>query len=258
LAGSESEKKMAIIAISTLTNPETGARIAQLFPSTGTVSALQSIAFQGSKKEKEVAKKALAKSFKTLGETSEVHSLSNSDAEGFYKQALDVQNDVYGTGSAESVDTLVKLARVNEKQGKLDDAISGYEKARQIMLNHHREKTLDFRTVLTFLSRSYRAQGKISLADDFASRAERLGADLSGTPSDINDDKRMISTSSQSPPVPLGEDTNVKVPAASPGTTLDDIKPATVSTPASSINPLGSDGSGMITAGSTSLMSTSN
>ena len=64
LTGDDAEKKMAIIAISTLTNPETAAKIAQMFPSKGTVQALKSIADQGDKKEREVAKRALATSFR--------------------------------------------------------------------------------------------------------------------------------------------------------------------------------------------------
>ena len=57
LTGDESEKKMAIIAISTLTNPETAAKIAQMFPSKGTVQALKSIAKQGTQKEQAAAKR---------------------------------------------------------------------------------------------------------------------------------------------------------------------------------------------------------
>ncbi|MGD9682886.1 MAG: tetratricopeptide repeat protein [Candidatus Obscuribacterales bacterium] len=257
LAGSESEKKMAIIAISTLTNPETGARIAQLFPSKGTVSALQSIASQGSKKEKEVAKKALARSFTTLGETSEVHSVSDGEAEGYYQQALEMQKDVYGLDSAETVDTLVKIGRVNERQGKLDQAVASYEKARQIMLNNHREKSLDFRTILLCLARVYKESGKMSLASDFEERAERLGDDLAGT----GDNNRVISVDNQAPPVPVGEDTRVNMP--SPAPSIDDTTPDVAPSHGSdsetgivggvSAAP-GQDGVGKMTAGSTSLM----
>lgn len=60
LMGNEQSKRAAILAISSLTNAELAGKFAQIFASRGTVSALQSIAENGSDKEKNIAADALA------------------------------------------------------------------------------------------------------------------------------------------------------------------------------------------------------
>ena len=181
LTGDESEKKMAIIAISTLTNPETAAKIAQLFPSEGTVSALKSIASQGTKKEQDVAKKALATSLKTMGTgfaNQSGNATGNLEAKKYYQEALQMQQDVYGADSTKTVDTLVKLGQLSEKQGRYDQAIGYYDSARKTMIANHRNKTSDFKRILHALSRSYKMTGKMGLAKDFTERATSLGEEL--------------------------------------------------------------------------------
>lgn len=178
LTGDDAEKKMAIIAISTLTNPETAAKIAQMFPSKGTVQALKSIADQGNKQERDVAKRALATSFKSLGEGMEAHADKGAEAQQYYQKALDVQEDVYGANSTKLVDTLVKLGRLSEKQSKLEDAVSYYNRARQTMIRNNMSKTRDFQNILTSLSHLYKQTGKMSLANDFSQKAAALGKDL--------------------------------------------------------------------------------
>lgn len=61
LMGNEQSKRAAILAISSLTNAELAGKFAQIFASQGTVSALQSIAENGSEKEKNIAADALAR-----------------------------------------------------------------------------------------------------------------------------------------------------------------------------------------------------
>ncbi len=85
LMGSEPSKKAAILAISSLTNPELAARFASIFASSGTVSALQSIAEQGDQHEKKVATKALAIALENL----EIRDSKISDLENAYKSLQD-------------------------------------------------------------------------------------------------------------------------------------------------------------------------
>lgn len=174
LTGDDSEKKMAIIAISTLTNPATAAKIAQMFPSKGTVQALRSIADQGTKSEKAVARKALASSLRTLGEGMEAHGEKGAEAQQYYQKALAVEEDVYGADSSKTVDTLVKLGRISEKQGDPTSAITYYNRARQILIKNKMEKTRDFSSILKSLSRLYRQTGKMGLANDFKQKSANL------------------------------------------------------------------------------------
>lgn len=178
LLGDETEKKMAIIAISTLTSPETAAKIAQMFPSSGTVQALKSIASEGTTREKAVARKALVSSYKKLGDGFLGKPENDADAANYYEQALEMQEDVYGSSSTRNVDTLVKLGHLSEKQGKYQNAIRYYEQARKIMREAKRTKTSDFKAILHSLSRAYKSAGKENLAKDFKQRANKLGSEL--------------------------------------------------------------------------------
>lgn len=66
LMGNEQSKRAAILAISSLTNAELAGNFAQIFASQGTVSALQSIAENGSQKDKTAATTALAQALENL------------------------------------------------------------------------------------------------------------------------------------------------------------------------------------------------
>lgn len=89
LMGSEQSKKAAILAISSLTNPELAARFASIFASSGTVSALQSIAEQGDQHERKVATKALAIALENL----EIRDSKISDLENAYKSLQEDKTD---------------------------------------------------------------------------------------------------------------------------------------------------------------------
>lgn len=75
LMGNEQSKRAAILAISSLTNAELAGKFAQIFASQGTVSALQSIAENGSEKEKNIAADALARAI----EKSRNHDIQGGD-----------------------------------------------------------------------------------------------------------------------------------------------------------------------------------
>jgi hypothetical protein len=59
LNGSEQEKRLAILAISSLGDAELATKLAALYPSEGTVAALKDIATSGQKAERDLANKAL-------------------------------------------------------------------------------------------------------------------------------------------------------------------------------------------------------
>ena len=107
------------------------------------------------------------------------HHDNDSGAEQYYEQALEVQNDVYGADSSKTVDTLVKLGYLSEKQKNYEKAIHYYDKARQNLIANKRKKTSDFKSVLTALSRVYKASGKMGLSKDFSQRASAVANDLS-------------------------------------------------------------------------------
>ncbi len=69
LMGNEQSKKAAILALSSMTNTETASEFAQIFASSGTVSALQSMSKTGSDKDKAIASNALSSAFAKFGPT---------------------------------------------------------------------------------------------------------------------------------------------------------------------------------------------
>lgn len=84
LTGNEQSKKAAILAISSLTNAELAGKIASIFASSGTVSALQSMATTGSDKEKSIASKALSDALENLA----ARESKLSDIESAYKDVI--------------------------------------------------------------------------------------------------------------------------------------------------------------------------
>jgi hypothetical protein len=66
LMGNDQSKRAAILAISSLTNAELATKFAGIFSSPGTVSALQSLAENGTQKDKNIATDALARALENL------------------------------------------------------------------------------------------------------------------------------------------------------------------------------------------------
>lgn len=114
LMGNEQSKRAAILAISSLTNAELAGKFAQIFASQGTVSALQSIAENGSEKEKNIAADALARAL----EKARPHEI-----DGSYQQALAAPAQL-PLGPAEGEDNseavkLESLAQICRDRGHL-------------------------------------------------------------------------------------------------------------------------------------------
>jgi hypothetical protein len=155
LMGNEQSKRAAILAISSLTNAELAGKFAQIFASQGTVSALQSIAENGSEKEKNIAADALARaleksrpreigSFEQLAAPTQLplgpaEGEDNSEAvkleslaqicrdrghlaasETLLKQAVSLRLKASGGDSKEALATLKKLADVQLALGSKD------------------------------------------------------------------------------------------------------------------------------------------
>ncbi len=118
LAGNEKTKKAAILAMSTLGNTELASKMASLFASEGTVSALQSIAQNGSRKDRNVATQAMARAFENMASRSLDDNRLN-DAEKFLSRALEIKEKIAGPNSPELCETLERLADLYTAQGRV-------------------------------------------------------------------------------------------------------------------------------------------
>lgn len=80
LTGSEASKKAAILMINSLTDAKLAGRIASIFASQGTVSALQTITRNGSDNDREIAQQALAKTIENIkARESRLDSIENEN-----------------------------------------------------------------------------------------------------------------------------------------------------------------------------------
>ncbi|MBS2008670.1 MAG: hypothetical protein JST01_16600 [Cyanobacteria bacterium SZAS TMP-1] len=125
LMGNDQSKRAAILAIQSLTNAELAGKFAQIFASKGTVSALQSMAENGSESEKSAASTALAKALENIA----ARESKLNEMETAFQQALNEKN----SGSAspelngsqiEEADRLEHLADMCRGRGQLPVAES--------------------------------------------------------------------------------------------------------------------------------------
>ncbi len=116
LTGSEKSKRAAILAISSLGNASLAGKVAAIFASEGTVSALKSIAQTSEPRDRLVLNSALAK---TLDNLADKYSYENKfdEAVAAHKQALIVKEAELGKDSPDLADNLDKLAALYESHG---------------------------------------------------------------------------------------------------------------------------------------------
>lgn len=157
LTGSEQSKKAAILAINSLTDAKLAGKIASIYASQGTVSALQSISKNGTDNERAIAEQALKRTMDTLHAREErlddieneykeakqalssgdANSVADADtpinligmsvsyktagdyplAEQLLKRALVLTEKKYGVNSAEAASIWRKLAALNVARG---------------------------------------------------------------------------------------------------------------------------------------------
>ncbi|MBA3993380.1 MAG: hypothetical protein C0469_07620 [Cyanobacteria bacterium DS2.3.42] len=98
LTGSEQSKKAAILAINSLADAKLAGRIASIYASQGTVSALQTMTKTGNDKDREIAEQALAKTVESL----RVRESRLDDMESEYKKVIQ-------DGDSSEIDTPVNL-----------------------------------------------------------------------------------------------------------------------------------------------------
>ena len=70
-------KRAAILALYTMTDTATASKFAQIFASTGTVSALQSMSRTGSDKDKSIASEALSTALQNMAQQGTLSKLED-------------------------------------------------------------------------------------------------------------------------------------------------------------------------------------
>ncbi|HEY9713122.1 MAG TPA: tetratricopeptide repeat protein, partial [Chroococcales cyanobacterium] len=172
LMGTEQSKKAAILAISSLTNAELAGKFASIFASSGTVSALETMARSGTSHEKNIAQKAIPDALESLSN----RNAKLSEAEANYRSALNVAGQATESMSNNSSNNasnnseyLFNLARL----GQTYTLEGQYDLARPLL-----QKSLDLR-IKTFgpdsaqVAEAYRSLAELNRLSGDTKQAEQ-------------------------------------------------------------------------------------
>jgi hypothetical protein len=175
LNGTEQEKKAAILAISSLTNTETAAKYAELFPSEGTASALKTIASSGSARahDKDVANKALVSTFHRMADDYQANQNTTQAAQA-YQQSIDAQSQLVGADSPELISDLLQLVDAYKADKKYNLAESTLRHILKIQKNSSGTKSPEFIDTLNKLAALFKLEGKTDSADHISEYANLL------------------------------------------------------------------------------------
>jgi hypothetical protein len=171
LMGTEQSKKAAIMALSSLTNTETAGKVAQIFASSGTVQALQSLSQNGSERDKAVATQALSKALENLAERENKLTSIEED----YKRAIETRdkkapNDVH----PDTPYNLNKLAQLYTLRGQYDLAEPLLKRSLAIREKIYGGENQEVADSLKSLAELYQLSNKRELAEASLKRAHLI------------------------------------------------------------------------------------
>ncbi|MBX9879890.1 MAG: tetratricopeptide repeat protein [Candidatus Obscuribacterales bacterium] len=181
LLGGEKSKQAAIMAMSSLTNTKVAAKMASLFASEGTVSALRTIAATGDTQDRTIATKAMSAALSNMAERYQEEE-RYEEAEQAYKKSLAIAEESDASENADASYSLERLAELYKMRGRYKEAEPLLKRALVIRRKAYGEKNLFVAETLKKLSELYSLQGKSkeaqtllkeAVAIDSASTAEQ-------------------------------------------------------------------------------------
>ncbi len=170
LLGDEKSKRAAILAISTLTEPKLAAKVASIFASPGTVSALESIAENDTSPDKKALKGTLVRALDNMAERYRMDK-QFEDAIVTYKKALDLQEQQAGVNSPELVPHLDRLSELSSIHKDYNEAEGFLRRAADIEKGAHGAESIAFAAQLRRLASLYKEQGLDSKSTSVLSQA---------------------------------------------------------------------------------------
>jgi tetratricopeptide (TPR) repeat protein len=163
------------MALSSMTNTETAGKVAQIFASSGTVSALQSLSQNGSEKDKAIATQALSNALQNLAERESKLSSIEED----YKKALVAKDQQAGEIHPDTPYNLNKLAQLYIMRGQYDLAEPLLKRSLAIREKIYGADNPEVADALKGLAELYQLSGKTSLAEANLKRARAIEERLS-------------------------------------------------------------------------------
>ena len=180
LLGDEKSKRAAILAISSLTDAKMAARVASIFASPGTVSALESIAESDTSGDRKALKGALAKALDNMAET---YRMDNryEDAIATYKKALDLQEQTLGKNSTQLVPNLNHIAELYAIHKDYNSAEMLFKRASDIQKGGFGADSMQFAAQLRRLAELYKEQGLEAKSQSVMNQAVAIEQKLPAT-----------------------------------------------------------------------------
>jgi Tetratricopeptide repeat len=155
LAGDEQSKRAAILAISTLTSTELASKMAGIYASSGTASALESIAENGNEKDKQIATKALAATLEKITD----NQTRLTDIEKIFKDEIQKADSNKDTSPGELAGSLDKLAETYLVQGQYALAEPLFQRSLALRQQAFGNDSSEVRKSLKALADLYRLKG---------------------------------------------------------------------------------------------------
>ncbi|CAM6000539.1 unnamed protein product [Sphagnum balticum] len=170
LAGDEHNKRAAILAISSLTNTELAGKMASIYASTGTASALQTLAENGTAHDKVVASNALATTLEKLaskeGKLGEIEAALKDEVQ---------QNGAKPSASPQEVaKSLSQLAELYMLQGQYTLAEPLFERALSLNKQAFGDRDARVNASYSALAQLYRLKGDPERASSYLKQAQEL------------------------------------------------------------------------------------
>ncbi len=183
LLGDEKSKRAAILAISSIADDKLAAKVAGIFVSPGTVSALESLAAKDTSTDKKAIKKALASALGNLADTYRMDK-RDEDAIAAYKRAIDLQEQTFGKNSPEVVSNLNSIAELCVSTKNYLEAESYLTRAAAIQKAVYGADSLQYAAQLHHLAALYKEEGLDEKAQSYLAQANEIERKFPGTKSD--------------------------------------------------------------------------
>jgi len=158
LLGDEKSKRAAILAISSLTDNKLAAKVASIFASPGTASALESIAENDTSNDKKDLKSALARTLDNMAGNFIVEKRYD-DAIDTSRRALSLQEQSFGSSSPELVPNLNRIAELYTIHKDFNGAETSLTRSADIQKAAFGVESMQYAAQLRRLSSLYKEQG---------------------------------------------------------------------------------------------------
>jgi hypothetical protein len=181
LLGDEKSKRAAILAISSIADAKLAAKVASIFASPGTVSALESIAENDTGTDRKALKLALARAMDNMAGTY-VMEKRYDDAIAASRKALTLQEQSFGPTSPELVPNLNRIAELSTIHKDYVGAESFLKRSSEIQKSSFGSESAQYASQLRRLSALYKEEGFDGKSQSVMNQALAIEQKTSATP----------------------------------------------------------------------------